>query len=64
MVALTPRNLGRSTTRLEYRLNGHALKPIHDWAKDYERSWSDRRDELDVVDELKTKEEEAHGSDD
>ena len=23
-----------------YRLNGHALKPIHDWVKSYERSWS------------------------
>jgi hypothetical protein len=33
--------------------------------KDYERSWSERLDELDVVvDELKTKEEEAHGNDD
>jgi DNA-binding transcriptional ArsR family regulator len=60
--AVDVRNEGRQ--RL-YRLNGHALKPIHDWVKDYERSWSDRLDELDVVvDELKTKEEEAHGSDD
>ena len=25
-----------------YRLNGHALKPIHDWVKAYERSWSER----------------------
>ena len=41
-----------------YRLNGHALKPIHDWVKDYERTWSERFDELDVVlDELKEKEE-------
>ena len=42
-----------------YRLNGRALKPIHDWVKDYERSWSQRFDRLDVVlDELKqTKEE-------
>jgi DNA-binding transcriptional ArsR family regulator len=22
-----------------YRLNGHPLKPIHDWVKNYERSW-------------------------
>ena len=22
-----------------YRLNGRALKPIHDWVKDYERTW-------------------------
>jgi DNA-binding transcriptional ArsR family regulator len=32
-----------------YRLNGSALKPIHDWVKNYERSWSERFDELDVV---------------
>jgi len=32
-----------------YRLNGHALKPIHDWVKSYERSWSERFDWLDVV---------------
>jgi DNA-binding transcriptional ArsR family regulator len=39
-----------------YRLNGYALKPIHDWVKDYERSWSERFDELDVVlEELKQK---------
>ena len=42
-----------------YRLNGHALKPIHDWVKAYERSWSERFDQLDtVLDDLK-KEEEA-----
>jgi DNA-binding transcriptional ArsR family regulator len=41
-----------------YRLNGRALKPIHDWVKEYERSWSERFDELDVVlEELKRKEE-------
>src|SRR5438874_13038663 len=39
-----------------YRLNGQALKPIHDWVKNYERSWSERFDQLDVVlDELKKK---------
>ena len=32
-----------------YRLNGHALKPIHDWVKPFERTWSERFDELDVV---------------
>src|SRR5215208_688681 len=32
-----------------YRLNGHALKPIHDWVKTYERSWSERLDRLDVL---------------
>ena len=46
-----------------YRLNGHALKPIHDWVKNYEQSWSERFDHLDVVlDELKQKEE-GDGSD-
>jgi DNA-binding transcriptional ArsR family regulator len=41
-----------------YRLNGQALKPIHDWVKGYERSWSERFDELDVVlEELKRKEQ-------
>ena len=23
-----------------YRLNGKSLKPIHDWVKNYERSWA------------------------
>jgi DNA-binding transcriptional ArsR family regulator len=46
-----------------YRLNGGALKPIHDWVKDYERTWSQRFDELDaVLDDLKQKEDED-GSD-
>ena len=41
-----------------YRLNGHALKPIHDWVKTYERSWAERFDRLEVVlEELKLKEE-------
>jgi DNA-binding transcriptional ArsR family regulator len=40
-----------------YRLNGHRLKPIHDWVSNYERTWSERFDALDVVlDELKDKE--------
>ena len=40
-----------------YRLNGHALKPIHDWVKHYERSWSERLDRLDdVLEDLKQKE--------
>jgi DNA-binding transcriptional ArsR family regulator len=39
-----------------YRVNGHALKPIHDWVKTYERSWSDRFDQLDVaLEELRQK---------
>jgi DNA-binding transcriptional ArsR family regulator len=46
-----------------YRLNGHALKPIHDWVKHYERFWSERFERLDdVLDDLKQKEE-GDGSD-
>jgi DNA-binding transcriptional ArsR family regulator len=45
-----------------YRLNGRALKPIHDWVKDYERTWSERFEQLDaVLEELKK--EEGDGSD-
>jgi DNA-binding transcriptional ArsR family regulator len=32
-----------------YRINGHALKPIHDWVAAYERTWSERFDRLDDV---------------
>src|SRR6058998_3563551 len=31
-----------------YSLNGRALKPIHDWVKNYERLWSERFDHLDT----------------
>ena len=45
-----------------YSLNGRALKPIHDWVKEYERSWSERFDRLDaVLEELKQEEEEDDG---
>src|SRR5918995_4490596 len=45
-----------------YRLNGQALKPIHDWVKNYERTWTERFEALDVVlEDLKHKEE-ADGS--
>ena len=48
-----------------YRLNGRALKPIHDWVKNYERTWSERFDQLDaVLEELKAKEEGDGRSDD
>jgi DNA-binding transcriptional ArsR family regulator len=41
-----------------YRVNGSALRPIHDWVKSYEGMWSERFDELDLVlAELKRKEE-------
>jgi DNA-binding transcriptional ArsR family regulator len=40
-----------------YRLNGPALKPIHDWVTRYERTWSERFDRLDaVLEELKDEE--------
>jgi DNA-binding transcriptional ArsR family regulator len=49
------RNEGRQ--RL-YRVNGAALKPIHDWVKEYERTWSERFDRMDaVLEELKRKDE-------
>ena len=42
-----------------YRLNGRALKPIHDWVKTYEDAWSERFEQLDVVlEDLKQKEQE------
>ncbi len=47
-----------------YRVNGHALKPIHDWVASYERTWSDRFQRMDaVLAELKEKEE-GDGDDD
>ena len=40
-----------------YSLNGRALKPIHDWVKTYEATWSERFELLDdVLDELKESE--------
>src|SRR5215208_6974667 len=53
--AVDVRNEGRQRV---YRLNGHALKPIHDWVKSYERLWSERFAGLDaVLEELKQKEQ-------
>jgi DNA-binding transcriptional ArsR family regulator len=41
-----------------YRLNGLALKPIHDWVKRYERTWSERFELMDeVLEELKEQEQ-------
>jgi DNA-binding transcriptional ArsR family regulator len=52
--AVDARDEGR---RRLYRLNGQALKPIYDWVKSYERTWSERFDRLDaVLDELQTEE--------
>jgi len=30
-----------------YRVNGPALKPIHDWVRTFERTWNIRLDQLD-----------------
>jgi DNA-binding transcriptional ArsR family regulator len=49
--AVDVRDAGRQ--RL-YRLNGHALKPIHDWVKGYEQTWTERFELLDdVLEDLK-----------
>src|SRR5437879_5738961 len=41
-----------------YRLNGNALRPIHDWVKNYERTWSERFEALDIVlEEIKQEEQ-------
>jgi|SRR5215210_1946351 len=59
--AVDVRDAGRQ--RL-YRLNGQALKPIHDWLTTFERSWSERFEQLDhVLEDLKRKERGDDGSD-
>jgi DNA-binding transcriptional ArsR family regulator len=45
-----------------YRLNGQALKPIHDWVKGYEALWSERFELLDdVLDDLKKEQDDGSG---
>ena len=40
-----------------YRVNGTALRPIHDWVRRFERTWNTRLDRLDdLLVELKTQE--------
>ena len=40
-----------------YRVNGPALKPVHDWVRSFERSWNVRLDRLDdLLAELQTEE--------
>ena len=56
--AVDVRDVGRQ--RL-YRLNGQALKPIHDWLRNYEQLWSERFDQLDVVLEELKQEREGDG---
>ena len=45
-----------------YRLNGAALKPIHDWVSDYERFWTERFELMDdVLVDLKRQEADDDG---
>jgi DNA-binding transcriptional ArsR family regulator len=45
-----------------YRVNGRALKPIHDWVQGYERLWAERFERLDsVLEELKDEKGEGNG---
>ena len=46
-----------------YRLNGLALKPIHDWVRDFEELWSERFALMDVVLAELTAAEAGHVSD-
>jgi DNA-binding transcriptional ArsR family regulator len=42
-----------------YRVNGPALKPIHDWVRTFERTWNTRLDRLDdLLAKLPPKEDE------
>ncbi|HWD04444.1 MAG TPA: metalloregulator ArsR/SmtB family transcription factor [Amycolatopsis sp.] len=48
-----------------YRLNGRALKPIHDWVRRFECAWEERFELLDsVLEELERSESEDHDRDD
>ena len=55
------RDLGRQRM---YRLHGEPLKPIHEWVRNYERTWTQRFAALDeVLYELK-REEQGNGDED
>jgi DNA-binding transcriptional ArsR family regulator len=46
-----------------YRLNGAALKPIHDWVTAYAQTWEERFTAIDaVLEELKQQEEDDGGN--
>ncbi|MEY2469414.1 MAG: hypothetical protein QOF21_2112 [Actinomycetota bacterium] len=57
------RDVGLVTARVDgkhrwYRVNGPTLKPIHDWVRNYERTWNASLDRLDdLLVELQTQEE-------
>jgi DNA-binding transcriptional ArsR family regulator len=44
--AVTVREEGR---RRLYRVDGRALRPIHEWVRTFERNWSERFEALDDV---------------
>ena len=53
--AVEVRDEGR---RRLYRVNGEALKPIHDWVVGFEQMWSERFDRLDdVLEDIKREEQ-------
>ncbi|MFL5917356.1 MAG: ArsR/SmtB family transcription factor [Gaiellaceae bacterium] len=53
--AVEVREVGRQRF---YRLNGRALKPVHEWVQAYEELWSERFEQLDaVLEDLKRKEQ-------
>ncbi len=56
--AVHVRDAGR---RRLYRLNGPALKPIHDWVKAYERTWEERFADMDTVLAELTRQEDDDG---
>jgi DNA-binding transcriptional ArsR family regulator len=46
-----------------YRLNGSALKPIHDWVQACQRTWEERFEAMDAVLVQLRQQEEDDGSD-
>ena len=59
--AVDVRDEGR---RRLYRINGEALKPIHDWVSGFEQLWTERFDRLDDVLEDLKREEQGDGAGD
>jgi hypothetical protein len=46
-----------------YRLNGSALRPIHDWVQAYQRTWEERFVAMDAVLVQLRRQEEDDGGD-
>jgi DNA-binding transcriptional ArsR family regulator len=59
--AVDVRDEGR---RRLYRVNGAALKPVHDWVVGFEQLWAERFDRLDAVLEDLKREEQGDVADD